>query len=133
MTLGYHTTPTDLSTPAVTEMLKVASDGLTLAPGATKTATAVAGAATLNQPVGRITSEALTTAAAADYTLTLTNSFVTAASKVFVQVGNGTNTTAPAYAHAVALAAGSVVIKVRNGHATAALNGTITVDFLVVQ
>ena len=40
------------------------------------TATATSGAATLNEPVGAITSESLTTAAGSDYALTLTNNLI---------------------------------------------------------
>lgn len=99
----------------------------------TKTATATAGAATLNKLSGRVTSEALTTAAGADYTLTLTNSAIAAADHVLVSVGSGTNTTVGLALDGVKAAAGSVVILVRNTHATAALNGTILVDFVVIK
>ena len=58
----------------------------------TKTAAATSGAATLNKMSGVITTEALTTATGATYTLTLTNSDIAAADLVFVSVGNGTNT-----------------------------------------
>lgn len=95
-------------------------------------ATASSGAATCNHQLCVITSEALTTAAAADYTLTLTNTFIDTGCAVFVTIGNGTNTTAPAYAHSVAVTADSVVILVRNAHASAALNGTIKITVLVV-
>ena len=97
----------------------------------TGTVTAASGAATLNQPSGRVTSEALTTAAGADYTLTLTNSYVAAASRVLASLQNGTNTIAPIYVRLVTPAAGSVVIIVRNAHASSALDGTIIVNFYV--
>src|SRR5688572_28761934 len=48
------------------------------------TATAVAGAATLSKQSGVITSEALTTAAGSGYTLTLTNTLVSASSRIWV-------------------------------------------------
>lgn len=99
----------------------------------TKTATATAGAATLNKNAGVITSESLTTASGAEWTLTLTNSTIAAADQVYASVQNGTNTTAMPYITTVAPAAGSVVIKVRNGHASVALNGTVKVSFLVVK
>jgi hypothetical protein len=97
----------------------------------TLTATATAGAATLNKQRGTITSEALTTAAGADYTLTLTNSKITASRHVFVSLDNGTNTTAPIYVRLVTPGSGSVVIIVRNAHAASALNGTIKISFIV--
>ena len=96
------------------------------------TATATAGAATLSKQAGTVTSETLTTAAGSEYILTLTNTFVAAASVVLASVQNGSNTTAGAYVTSVTPAAGSVVIKVKNGHASAALDGTIKIAFLVI-
>jgi hypothetical protein len=99
----------------------------------TKTASATAGAATLNQPSGVITSESLTTAAAGTYTLTLTNSKIAATDVVHVTIGNGTNTAGIPVLSSVVPAAGSVVIKVANLHASAALNGTLVARFSVVK
>lgn len=95
----------------------------------TKTATASAGAATLSKSAGVITSEALTTAAAAAYTLTLTNTTIAAADQVFASVQNGTNTQGIPVIERVTPGVGSVVIVVRNLHASEALNGTIKVAF----
>lgn len=100
---------------------------------ASGTASATTGAATLNKIKGKITSEALTTAAAADYTLTLTNSEIAAADLVLVSVANGTNTTEGLAVNRVQPAAGSAVIHIRNTHASAALNGTIVISFMVVK
>lgn len=100
----------------------------------TSTASATAGAATLNTQTGVITSEALTTAAGSDYVLTLTNSLITASgagSNVFVSVDNGTNTTEGLSVQRVTPSAGSVVIRIRNSHAADALNGTIKIRFSV--
>lgn len=94
----------------------------------TKTATATAGAATLAKPAGVITSEALTTAADATYTLTLTNSTIAAADQVFASVALGTATTGMPVVTTVTPAANSVVIVVQNIGA-AALNGTIKIAF----
>ena len=106
----------------------------TLAVGTgTKTATATAGAATLNKPAGVITSEALTTAAGAVYTLTITNSAIAAADQVFASVAYGTSTTGSPAITRVTPAAGSVVILVQNVHASAALNGTIKVSFVTFK
>jgi cytoskeletal protein CcmA (bactofilin family) len=96
------------------------------------TATATAGAATLNSRQGKITTEALTTAQDAAYTLTLTNSTIAAADNVFVQVTNGTNAAGCPIVSTVAPAAGSVVIVIRNMIA-AALNGTLVVQFQVMK
>ena len=97
------------------------------------TASATAGAATLNAIAGVITSESITTAAGSEYTLTLTNSKISAADIVLAAVLNGTNTTAGIAVTTVTPAAGSVVIKVKNTHASSALNGTIKVAFVVVN
>lgn len=96
----------------------------------TKTAAATAGAATLNKASGIITSEALTTAAAATYTLTITDSSIAAADQVFASVQFGTSTTGLPAITTITPAAGSLVIVVRNAHASAALNGTIKVSFI---
>lgn len=96
-------------------------------------ASATAGAATLAKRRGKITSEALTTAAGANYTLTITNTEAAAADMVFASVANGTNTTEGLSILRVTPGAGSIVIVVRNAHASAALNGTIVVSFEVVK
>jgi hypothetical protein len=98
------------------------------------TASATAGAATLNAQAGKITSEAVTTAQNAIYTLTLTNSEIAAADIVLASVGNGTNTQGTPTITRVSPADGSVVILVSNLHATAqALNGTIVVSFVALK
>jgi hypothetical protein len=97
-------------------------------------ATATAGAATCSDYMGRVTSEALTTAQNAIYTLTITNTKVAAADLVFASVHDGTNTQGTPMIVRVTPAAGSIVITVANKHASAeALNGTIVVDFFVVK
>lgn len=94
-----------------------------------KTATAVGGAATLNKASGKITSEALTTAAGASYTLTLTDSAIAAADTVFVSVANGTNTTGLPVVGLVTPGAGLVTIIVNNMAPAAAFNGTLVISF----
>lgn len=94
-------------------------------------ATASAGAATA---VGRkvtITSEALTTAAGADYTLILADTSVTATSVVVCSTNNGTNTTAGMAVGRVSPTANQIVALIRNTHASAAWNGTIKVSCMV--
>lgn len=105
------------------------------APGvaSTKTATAVSNAATLNKMAGKITTEALTTAAAATYTLTLTNNEIAAADQVYVSVAYGTATAGAPVVQLVTPAAGSVVIILKNVHASSALDGTLKISFLVVK
>ena len=94
------------------------------------TATAVAGAATLANRFGKITTEALTTAQNANYTLTITNTSVVASDLVMASVANGTNTQGTPIIVRVTPAAGSLVIIVRNAHDSAqAFNGTLVVSF----
>ena len=95
------------------------------------TATSTAGAATINAQTGLITTEALTTAAGATYTMTLTNNRINASSLVDVMIGKGTATTGIPTVTWVTAAAGSVVIILQNIHASAALNGTIKIGFSV--
>lgn len=93
--------------------------------GPVGTATAAAGAATLDARAGIITSEALT--AATTYTLTLTNSFVTTNSIVYVN-----QTSVPAAAinlFDVTPNNGNVVIVV----SMAALTGVVEITFLVIN
>jgi hypothetical protein len=98
------------------------------------TATATAGAATLSTLQGKVTSEALTTAQNAIYTLTLTNTKIAATDIVLASVANGTNTQGSPVVTRISPAAGSVVILVANLHASAqALNGTIVVSFTVIK
>jgi hypothetical protein len=97
-------------------------------------ATAAAGAATLSALQGKVTSEALTTAQNAIYTLTLTNDQIAAGDIVLVSVANGTNSAGTPTIGRVQPAAGSCVIQVINQHATSvAFNGTIVISFVVIK
>lgn len=96
------------------------------------TGTAAAGAVTLAARQGKITTEALTTAQNANYTLTITNSLIAAADIVMVSLAYGTNSAGLPIVQRVTPAAGSVVIVIANKIDTAtALNGTLVVSFLV--
>lgn len=99
----------------------------------TKTATAVAGAATLNKQSGKITSEELTTAAGADYTLTLTNDGIEAADIVMASVQLGTATTGIPQVLDVTVDDGEVVIRVRNVDDTDPFDGDIVISFAVIK
>ena len=111
------------STPQCTNFTRVDVDN--------GTGTSTAGAATVNTQVGRVTTEALTTAAGATYTFTLTNSLIRATSVVMAIVGKGTATTGEPVVHFLTPAAGSAEILIRNVSAATALNGTITINFAV--
>jgi len=110
--------------------------GVTLGSGSNLTSdsgtqSALAGAATLNKQSGTITSESLTTPAASTYTLTLTNSVVTSAARVFVSCDNGSNTQGELTVQRVTPSASQVVILVKNTGALA-YNGTIKINFFVM-
>ena len=86
-------------------------------------------AATSNTVAGMITTEALTTAAGATYTFTLTNSLLVAgAAAPQVQVKSGTNTQGGYQVTSVVNATGSTVISILNT-GTTAFNGTILIGF----
>lgn len=93
--------------------------------------TAVAGAVTSNVYKGIVTSEALTTAGLALYTLTLTNNKITANSQVVCSVDKNGSAGEPTLLN-VTPAAGSVVINVKNEHASTALNAAIKIRFDVL-
>ena len=97
------------------------------------TASATAGAATVNDYVGSVTSETITTAAGATYTLTVTNSRVTVGDMVIGNIRNGTNTVGIPVLSSLAAGAGTIVAKIVNASITTALSGTIVTDFLVVK
>lgn len=96
------------------------------------TATASSNAATLNAICGTVTSESLSTAAGATYTLTLTNKFIAATDIVIVSVLNNGSAGTPTIC-TVKPAAGSVVIIVQNIHSANALNGTLGLKYVVVK
>jgi hypothetical protein len=122
---GLVTAATATTTGLLTaESLKVSTG--------TKTATASSGAATLAKGSGIITSETLSTAAGAVYTLTLTNSVITATSWVLASTWLGTSTQGIPVIQSVAPASTSCVIKVLNADAADAFNGTIKIGFLVI-
>lgn len=97
------------------------------------TVAAIAGAATLNQAAGIVTSESVTTAAQGFYTLTLTNSLVDVNSMVFASARNGTSTQGHPSLSDVTEGAGFVKIVVVNDDVTNAFNGTVQVKFFVVR
>lgn len=97
-------------------------------------ATASGGAATLDDYIGKITTEALTTAQNGLYDLTLTNSKIAAGDIVLASVADGTNTQGTPVVTTVTPAAGSVAIQVANKHASAeAFNGTLVISFVVIK
>lgn len=93
---------------------------------------AAAGAATGVAQRGYVTTEALTTAAGAAYTLTLTNPHILLNSVILPSVANGTNTQGiVVMGRAKVTAAGTATIEVRNVHASEAFNGTLEISYLI--
>ena len=89
-------------------------------------------AGTLNQVAGKVTSEALTTAAAGAQALVLTNTLVAAADVVIATINGGTSTTGSAEVKAVATT-DTITFTLTNRHASAAFNGTFIIGFLVIK
>lgn len=100
-------------------------------PQSTVTAKAVSGAAVAHGEAALITSEALTTAAGATYTLTLGNEDIQPNSVVLAAIYNGTNTQGDPSLATVAVSLGKAVISIVNRHASQALNGTLQIAVLV--
>jgi hypothetical protein len=96
------------------------------------TATASAGAATCNYRIGKITTEGLTTAAAAEYTLTLTNTKIDAGDIVFASVDALASAGTPAIGGCT-VTADTAVITVTNVHASDAFDDPIQINFMVVK
>ena len=109
----------------------VATAGATLGKNG-GTATAVAGAATLNAMQGIITTEALSTAAAGEYTLTLTNSYVAVGDFVLATADAASSAGTPGIGGCT-VTAGQVVITVTNLHAATAFNAAIKIGFRVMK
>lgn len=95
-------------------------------------ATSTAGAATVNHQAGVITTEALTTAAAAAYAFTLTNSRITTASVVLLMLMGGTNTTRGIELRAIPGSGSATLSLFNNNVAGTALNGTLIFGFVVI-
>ena len=89
-------------------------------------------AGTLDAIAGKITSEALTTAAGSPVTFTITNAMVAAADIILVtRLGGTSDEGTPEYT--VTPGAGSFTILLENRHASAAFDGTFIFGFLVIK
>lgn len=87
--------------------------------------------ATLNNRFGKLTTAALTTAAGATHAITVTNSAVKAADLAFASVKYGAATAGSPVVTRVTPGASSLVIVIQNVHASAAVDGTLIVDYAV--
>jgi|SRR6185503_16902381 len=98
-----------------------------------KTATAVAGAATLNKSSGVITSEALTTVPGATYSLNISNTDAQAGDMAFASVANGTNAAGVPAVATVTVTNGHIVIVVQNIAAAGNFNGTLAISYMLIK
>ncbi len=98
------------------------------------TSTSAAGAVTLNNKCGIITTETITTVSQGVYTLTISNNTATVGDHVYASVSNGSNTTGIPVVTSAACGAGTVVVKVANASTTTSpFGGSLKVDYLVVK
>lgn len=96
--------------------------------------TASSGAVTVTGKIGKITSESLTTAKDAAYTLTMTNTDIAAGDVVLASVALGDATTGVPVMGTVKPADGSATFIVHNKDTgSAAFNGTIVISYLVIK
>lgn len=98
-----------------------------------RTATAASGAASASSQLVKVTSENLTTAAGGTYTLTLTNSYISPNSALFANAYLGSSTQGTPQVVGATPGNGQATVVVRNIHASAAFNGSINIDVLVVN
>ena len=87
-------------------------------------------AVTINRQSGVITTKSLTTAAQNFYTLTLTNSLISANTKIFAVVRTNAGNGVPIVTQCPA-GSGSGTILVFNAHASSAFNSAITIAFII--
>lgn len=99
--------------------------------GSVTQATNITTGVTLNNRVGTITTVSSTLAADASAIFTLTNSNITATSRIFLSVTYATAATGMPYATVSSKTAGSAVIELTNV-GTAVLNAVVGIDFLVL-
>lgn len=130
--LSYTPVPLDTIQAAVASVYQNLNASLPTAAYLTS-ATGAAGAATANGLKTQVTTEALSTAAAAFYTETITNSSVALNSVVLCNLANGTNNAGHPALYSATPAAGSLVLSVQNVTGNGALNGTLIFSCLIVN
>lgn len=87
-------------------------------------------AVTTNGACGRITTSALTTAAGASYSITWTNSSITASSAIILTHAGGTNTKFVNLK--VVAGSGTATLSINNIDLLAALNGTVLINYVIL-
>jgi hypothetical protein len=75
----------------------------------------------------------LTTAAAAEYTLTMTNSAIWVNSIVLFSVGRWSTTQGTMIAWGATITDGQAVLVMTNTHASEALNGTLSIRWIILN
>ena len=99
---------------------------------AANTGTTSSGAVTISKVMGTITTESIATAVGSTYTITLTNTAITASKTVLASIYPVSDVTLNRVViTSITPAAGSVVIVVKN-EGTSALSGTWAVPFMIV-
>lgn len=93
--------------------------------------TEAANAVTASGVSGAITTSSLSTAGGASYTITWTNTFITATSFVGLTVQGGTNTVED-YKMKVVCGAGSATLTIYNLTAATPLNGTVVIGYAIL-
>lgn len=126
---GAATLSGDVSVATGKKLRFAAASGIEVETGAV---TLSSNAGTLSKRAGKITTEALTTAAGAAVTLTITNTLV-AATDIIIVTRNGGTSDEGTPEYTVNPGSGSFTIVLENRHASAAFDGTFIFGFLVVK
>ena len=87
---------------------------------------------TVSKPSGIVTTAVTATAGLASKTVTITNTLVTATSKVFVSIGGYGGTGIP-LVYQVTTSANTITVLIYNAHATVALSAAMDLYFFVVN
>jgi hypothetical protein len=87
----------------------------------------------INQPTGIYVGSIVTLSASDVAVMTISNSLVTATSRVFVSLTNATNTAGRPVVQAVTPTPGMISVAIHNSHPSAAVNGTLSVSFVVLN
>lgn len=91
-----------------------------------------ANAVTASGMSGIITTSSLTTAGAASYAITWTNTFITTTSTILLSIMGGSNNATNNISFTVTAGAGTSTLTIFNNTAATALNGTLLIGYLVV-
>jgi hypothetical protein len=88
---------------------------------------------TLNVDAGTLVTPSWTVAAGATGTITLFNNQLHPSSVVSLELYNGSNSQGTPVVTNFVKSEGQIIITVTNAHATLALNGTLKLDFIVIN